>query len=726
MCGAIWVPFLALVLVWAGTPAVGAGAAEPSAAGLSWKMPAYGYPHEMVKRFVVDPVGDKTFAVIDEKGREVFTGRLVRKSVITENCCGDFSAFQGGGCFRIRIGEHESPPFEVGAAACNAYREILTHSIVKGYNRHTRSDDGRRSDNQKWQDYTGGWHDAGGDNLKWTVSHAVSLYGMTEALLRRAMAFRPSLDDPAVAEAKYGFDWVLKLQEPAGYFGWGGEGNKSEGPDARGRTDGQPNTDDDRWFRVERNTLATQYLVIACLARMHRIMRPMDRAYADRCLAAAGAAYDYCLKHFDEMDAATYEEDRQAKYHSPGTGTRTDRLGNYVCGVLAGAELHEAAGRAAYLDFAALRAQDVMACQQTEWVGDRPAGRGWFHRTKEKDKAVAHELTSSLFLKALCDLALRRPDHPDAAKWKACVRMYVDNCVVPFAAENAWNVIPYACFAGATANQERNHGGWYHRYFKGKPEVSMTAGRNVVLCHLAAGMLRAADVLGDPELKAIAQSQVHWVLGANPRHIQIHGLTTRQGDLRFLIHAGMVENGPCGDERDHYNPKIGWWPADEIWMPNTGAFHLALAGMLPPVPEDAVPLGATNLGVQGPGKGPGPAFIVFTEQDVWTRFAAHPPQNKGRDRNSDHLVLISHDSREWRYWGYGSWYPFTPVRTDVILADVDMTRHTVSLLQGVNQRVHGIQKGYETGDLHTRANLFGDREAIGSHAVGGTYFRRWK
>ena len=188
------------------------------------------YPGEFVKRFAVDAGPESTFSLLDAQGREVFTGELIEKDVIAPQRYGDFTAFSGEGLYRLRIGERLSPRFAIGTGAQGAFRAMLTHSIVKGYNHHTRADDGRRSDTRKWQDYTGGWQDAGGDKLKWTISHAVSLHGMTEALLKKRIVYGSSLTDPVIAEVKHGFDWILKLQEPAGYFGWGGPSGHTRFP----------------------------------------------------------------------------------------------------------------------------------------------------------------------------------------------------------------------------------------------------------------------------------------------------------------------------------------------------------------------------------------------------------------------------------------------------------------------------------------------------------------
>jgi hypothetical protein len=252
----------------------------------------------------------------------------------------------------------------------------------------------------------------------------------------------------------------------------------------------------------------------------------------------------------------------------------------------------------------------------------------------------------------------------------------------------------------------------------------MTAGRNVVICHLAAGLLTAAEILSDANLKTIAQSQVHWVLGVNPRHIQIHGV--KRGKTSFLFtEATMVENGPCGDELDNYNPNIGWWPADEVWMPNTGAFHLALSGCLPPIPEGAVGLGEMNAGVSAPDDGVGPAFIMFTDESVWTRFTAHPPLRAPRFENSNQLALVRQENGEWKYFAKPAWHPLATRASDVLLAEVDMTADTISMLVGVDEQIDGLQKGFRTGELWAYANRYAGKENPGEFTLTGTYFVRW-
>src|SRR5205823_6212854 len=139
-------------------------------------------------------------------------------------------------------------------------------------------DDGRRGDNGRQQDVSGGWHDAC-DLRKWVEA---TIHGMI-GLSRTLDAMRPEQmeRDRVIEELRWGNAYFLKMQEPDGYvmdYCGGDDGNRY--------TDNKIGTDDDRVIHVEPCALPAQFQFVSAQAAMVRYTRDSDAAYAQRCRAA--------------------------------------------------------------------------------------------------------------------------------------------------------------------------------------------------------------------------------------------------------------------------------------------------------------------------------------------------------------------------------------------------------------------------------------------------------
>ena len=116
-----------------------------------------------------------------------------------------------------------------------------------------------------------------------------------------------------MSEAKHGADFVLRSFDLAGgqpgkmitsvgsfqndHMWWGQPENQDKMPTLRG---GPP--------REARNHPTTDYLgkYTANLAFVSKMYRPYDAAYADRCLAAAKAIYEFTKTRLDKTDTPAY------------------------------------------------------------------------------------------------------------------------------------------------------------------------------------------------------------------------------------------------------------------------------------------------------------------------------------------------------------------------------------------------------------------------------------
>jgi hypothetical protein len=114
----------------------------------------------------------------------------------------------------------------------------------------------------------------------------------------------------------------------------------------------------------------------------------------------------------------------------------------------------------------------------------------------------------------------------------------------------------------------------------------------------------------------------------------------------------------------------------------------------------------------------GTGYLMYSEEDVATRFAANPPAAN----NASHFVCVKYDSGQWKYDNDQAYYNFTSEPSDVLAAAVNYDTDTVTTLQGTNTTEYGIAKGYATGNLNYYADLYYGIFNDGEFTVGGTNF----
>ena len=272
---------------------------EPYLQGLSASQVGYG--PAMRKQFT-SPRRFARFAIEEAgTGRVVWEGQAPVRSVPTtllgnvrEVWIGDFSAFQAPGRFRVRADNGlVSRSFAVGPAVFDAplraaqrwfyYQRAFTdvrQPFAEGPWVHPSDADKAPSGIE------GGWHDAGDFSI-YSAPMTDTLFWM----LLTASDFAPTGDDTNVPESgngvpdlldelRWGLRWLLSVQDAGGgfqnttcqqhYGGYGTNTPQSVPPYQHG----------------EVGTLATARAV-GNLGFAAAVFRPVDPAFADRCLAAA-------------------------------------------------------------------------------------------------------------------------------------------------------------------------------------------------------------------------------------------------------------------------------------------------------------------------------------------------------------------------------------------------------------------------------------------------------
>ena len=111
---------------------------------------------------------------------------------------------------------------------------------------------------------------------------------------------------------------------------------------------------------------------------------------------------------------------------------------------------------------------------------------------------------------------------------------------------------------------------------------------------------------------------------------------------------------------------------------------------------------------------------MYSEENVHTRFASSAPYST----NSDHVIAVKVIGGQWFYDNNSAYVGFTPLASDLLLADVDFGLDTVTDLKGTSSVVNGIESGYSDGDLVFTANLWGGQSNPGEFGINGTSFVR--
>jgi len=308
-------PTLSILILALSQPAV--RAAGPEAVGVDQAGYRSGEPKDF--RTSLPAAG---FTLLNADGKGVFSGRL--RGPVADRFSGgavwigDFSEVGAAGTYTIRLPDGTvSWPFAIGD---QPYREVLWAALTGLYASrcghavretavahppcHTKDgqfvlQDGRKIPDAR--DVTGAWHN-GGDyrrstmsasqtvsRILWPLERYPGCYDTVPAVLAVEEGWGRQPD--ALAEAKWGLDWLMKLQFADGGVSIG------LGPETNIMPPHVPPQSD-----VLLNCIGAAYTVHtakagAVLARAARLLRERDPEYARRCLERALACGQYLEKH---------------------------------------------------------------------------------------------------------------------------------------------------------------------------------------------------------------------------------------------------------------------------------------------------------------------------------------------------------------------------------------------------------------------------------------------
>lgn len=515
--------------------------------------------------------------------RPVFRGRL-RPAVsdFGPAALADFSPLERPGMYQLDLGRgprgvgtERSVPFFL---AEDVWRRTLP--VVFGYFRYQRCgvavpgvhpvchlDDARRRDTGEHVDEVGGWHDAG-DLRKWMSTTPLNALALLQ--LRRLLP-APRPGDPPVAaiqeEFRHGNLYFLKMQDADGKI-WHDVAGGVNGDNSDNHwTDNIVGTADDRYINTHKTALiAALFTTVEAMAAQE--FAATDPSYARRMLAAGIRAW--------------------AAFTGHGGGTAA-----LAWWTLAAIELARATGQAGYAAAARRLGERLLARQAPAGTGLVGAVGGYWRSGAAPDSPPFVDIRfSAIPALALLELHGAFPAHPRSGAWLAAGRAYLDHCVLPLAARNAYGIVPTGLYARRESPETYRPlgGGLSYRYFLPVRKQFWWQGAN---CHLAAHAMllaRYASALGAGEASVayrhLALRQLEWIAGANPfgaSQITAVGLRQPFPHSRFVgLIPGGIMNGIAGDAADQ--PILDRelrldWRTCEYWSPHVAYFLWAVAAL---------------------------------------------------------------------------------------------------------------------------------------------------
>lgn len=492
------------------------------------------------------------FSVVHtDTGRTEYKGRLAsRRGDFGDFLLANFTTVQTPGQYVVRIGNRRSAPFTI---ADDVYHQPLAKSVAyfskqrcgdskTGYNAPCHLDDGRRTDNGHHYDATGGWHDAC-DVRKWVNA---TVHGML-GLLRVLDDPPPSCDrSQLIEELRWGNQYFLKMQEPAGYlmdYCGGDKGNWY--------TDNQIGTDDDRPVETRVCELPAQFHFVTTQAGMIRHLRAADPQYANRCENAARKCFAWCTR-----------------------GKRSHTATSLASAILACVELHRAFDDLVFSDLAAEFAAQLIELQ----VSSGPV-KGFFLKAPGRPEPERQIMYGNLPLLALCALLEQFSGHRDVGPWRSALEMHAEY-VTNMAARSAFGIVPFGLYTSDPGGN-RAIGDYFYRWFmragrENPASPDWWVGINAHLASNGLGLCRASRLLDHPALAELAQRQLDWILGVNPFDASTVTAVGRNQPPLYVTNQfkpptphipGGVMNGLGGDENDQPVLLPGSYHTCEYWTP---------------------------------------------------------------------------------------------------------------------------------------------------------------
>lgn len=554
-----------------------------------------GYDVRGSKRLVVKSAADinlASFAVLDAEPTVSFNGPLQKCGKVTGwkdgfYHQGDFSTLDRPGRYRIRIGDVVSESFEVRdrilAETCLA--DVIYYFKIQhcsgAFDRADRSLPFFGEPDRPRVDVHGGWYDASGDVSKY-LSHLseanymnpqqspLVVWAFLEAaeLLRRQPGGRlRSMIPMLTEEALYGADFLIRMQDPSGYFNSSVMDGCSHDPAQRELCSYKGLS------HAKHNEIKAAFregggMAIAALARISTLKQSGDYP-PEKYLAAAEAGFRHLLVHNLE-----YCDDH-----------RENIIDDY-CALLAATELYNATGNDTYLQAARARAASLAGRIASDhsyagwWRADDDGTRPFFHITDAGLPAVAllryQKVESDSVHKTAAAKAVL-----DSLQFELTI---TDGVVNPFGYARQYVKDVGGTKRAAYFFPHRNETGYW---WQGE---NSRLGSLATAALLASGLAPAENSIA---LKTYARNQINWILGLNPHdmcmlqgkgrnnppdYLGAGGTPSPMGGICNGFTSGVEDEQDIAFQPEPYGGRGDWsWRWKEQWITQATWFALALA-----------------------------------------------------------------------------------------------------------------------------------------------------
>lgn len=563
-----------------------------------------GYECRLAKKAVIAapavPILER-FILEDESGKTVLEGKMIGSGAVPgwkgrHFWIADFSRWRIPGRYRIAVsgpgGRIVSDPFVIGdgVLADSCLSDILFYfkgqrcsGEYDAFDRHVPFFGGRKGT----VDVHGGWFDASGDDSKYLTHLSYAIYMNPQQqpqvvwnLLAAADLLRSAKNGRAQGllrriedEARHGADFLVRMQDPAGYF---------------------YTTVHDIWTHEPRErTICSFRLQTGVRNDKYKAGWRMGAGSAIAALARAAA-----LGGGGEFPAAAYLaaaekgfrhlQERNREYLEDG---RENIIDDY-CALLAACELFKTTGEAEFLP--ATRSRAASLCAR---LAKDERYRGWWRADDKGGRPFWHAVEAGMPVVALLRYLEIEPDEALGNKARGAVaaslRFELDitaEVVNPFGLARQYVQGTRSPRRSAFFIPHDNESGYWWQ------------GENARLASLAAAALLAAPQLACPAGKALrryAVDQLDWILGLNPFDacmLQGRGRNSPDYLPGFPNAPGGICNGITSgmEDADDIAFLPSPWDADpshnwrwsEQWLPHGAWMFLALAAMEGALPAE--------------------------------------------------------------------------------------------------------------------------------------------
>lgn len=533
------------------------------------------------------------FQLLKAEGNQpVFTGAIRReKTTIGEFDVLDFSNFNTPGSYKLKVGNIETPSFEIGKNIwTNSYWRVLNFIFcqrcghpVPGKHGTCHTDLCSVHNGQKIS-YAGGWHDAG-DLSQQTLQTGDIAYNLLEAY-NKLKDTNPLLAARLLEEAEWGLEFILRNRY--------GDGYRASSVGLVIWLDGIFNSlDDINTVRVQNlsfnNFLYSGY---EAYAAMSLDRDPMLQEYLER---VAKEDFDFAMQRHQEVGYGEF-----LHFYEHGYNTSESQ---YMATISWSASLlYKLTKDPKYARLAAEYIRFTLDCQRKEPLDDTNKTRGFFYRDMSRQSLVhyIHQSREQVYMQAMTLLCETQPNHPDYSKWVESIRLYGDylkglmQYTAPygmlssgvyhvdepkdsvsfyrlhlFPPPNAKELYAEQIQKGVRLDKEhymKRFPVWFS-IFNGNTAIHLSTGKSAALC---------GKFLNDKELLRIGKEQLYWTVGKNPfGQSLIYGEGHNYPQLDNFSSGESVGAMPVGI-RSLDNEDVPYWPQTnnacykEVWVTSAG------------------------------------------------------------------------------------------------------------------------------------------------------------